>query len=185
MMNETIRLIMERRSIRNFKPDPLPAELVNVLRDAALSSPSGMNKQPWQFHFITNSALIGRLSQTALDTFRREGNQAVVDRITARHTSLFYGAPLLVIITAPAGGFAGIDVGIATQTIVLAAQSLGLGSCIIGLASASFTGSEGAEMARQIEMPAGYEFAISIAIGYPAMTKEEHEKHPEKITWIP
>jgi nitroreductase len=184
MMNETIKNIMDRRSIRSFKPEPLTPAQLDVLRDAALASPTGMNRQPWQFHFILNPAVIARVSQAAMDAFRRAGNQAVVDRIEARNASLFYGAPLLVIITAPADNLASLDVGIATENIVLAAQSIGLGSCIIGLADAAFGGEDAQELSELIQMPAGNKFAISIAVGHPAMTKEAHEIHPDKITWI-
>jgi nitroreductase len=183
MTNDTIRSIMERRSIRNFLAQPLTGDELAVLRDAALASPSAINAQPWQFHFITRQDVIKAINQAALDHFRMTGNQAVLDRMSARHPSIFYGAPLLVIITLPQGRGL-LDAGIAAENLALAAQGLGLGSCIIGLAEAAFQSDAAAAIAAQIKMPAGYEFAISVAIGHPASTKEAHDMHPEKITWI-
>jgi nitroreductase len=183
MANDTIRSIMERRSIRNFTTQPLAPDELDILRDAALASPSAVNGQPWQFHFITRQSVIEKINQAALDHFRITGNQAVLDRMSARHPSIFYGAPLLVIITLPRGRGL-LDAGIAAENLAIAAQSLGLGSCIIGLAEAAFASDEASTVAELIKLPAGYEFAISVAIGHAASTKEAHETHPEKITWI-
>jgi nitroreductase len=183
MTSETIQSIMERRSIRNFLAQPLTADELAVLRDAALASPSAVNAQPWQFHFITSQPVIEAINLAALDHFRKTGNQSVLDRMSARHPSIFYGAPLLVIITLPQGRGL-LDAGIAAENLALAAQGLGLGSCIIGLAEAAFLSDAAAAITRQLKMPAGYEFAISVAIGHPAMTKEAHDTRPEKITWI-
>jgi nitroreductase len=184
MINETIQNIMDRRSIRGFLPDPLSPEQLQILQDTALASPSGMNRQPWQFHFIVNQDMIRQISRTAIETFQQDGDQEIIRRITSRHPSIFYGAPLLVVITTAKGSLDGLDAGIAVENLAIAAQSMGLGSCIVGLAGAAFRGMHATNPTRLIQMPDGYEFAISIAIGYPAMTKEAHEKHLEKITLI-
>ncbi|HBP37226.1 MAG TPA: NAD(P)H nitroreductase, partial [Clostridiales bacterium] len=74
-MNETLQAIFDRRSIRNFQADPLTAEQLDALAEAALASPSGMNIQPWHFHFIVNLEKIETLSAAAFQTSRRENNQ--------------------------------------------------------------------------------------------------------------
>jgi nitroreductase len=184
-MNETIQAILDRRSIRNFTATPLaPAEL-DALAEVALASPTAMNKQQWAFRFVTNQALIAALSEAALATFRANGDQAALDRMAARHTSIFYGAPLVILIAAPTGRYPMIDAGIAVQNLAIAAQSLGLGSCIIGMATAAFSGPSGPEMLARMAWPEGYECVISIAIGHPAMTKDAHELSPDKLVYIP
>jgi len=184
MINETLQAIFSRRSIRRFSDDPLTADQLDDLKAVALASPTGMNRQSWHFSFVMNTDKIAAVSEGALAHFRQDGNQAVVDRMAARHKSLFYGAPLVVFISLPQGDDAELDAGIAAANLAVAAQSMGLGSCIIGLAAAAFNGTQADEMKRLIAMPDGHEFAISIAIGHPAMTKEAHEQHPEKITVI-
>jgi len=104
--------------------------------------------------------------------------------MAARHESIFYGAPLVVLISMPKDADGGLDAGIAAANLAIAAQSMGLGSCIIGLAAAAFSGSKGFQMARQVQWPDDHEFAISVAIGHPAITKEPHERHPEKVRFI-
>ena len=133
-MNTTIQAILNRRSIRNFSPAPLKQEEIDALVAAALASPTAMNRQLWEFRFITSQSLIAAMNDAALCHFRETGDQAALDRIAARHESIFYGAPLLVVIAMPAGAgrYAPIDAGIAAQNLAIAAQSLGLGCASSG-----------------------------------------------------
>lgn len=184
MINDTLKAIFARRSIRNFKSIPLTAEQIDTLAEVALASPTGMNRQPWLFHFITDPLKIEAISEAALNYFRQQGNTTVLDRMASRHRSLFYGAPLVIIISLPKDFGSQIDAGIAVENLAIAAQSMGLGSCIIGLAEAAFEGSQEESIARMIALPDSHEFAISIAIGQAAISKEAHERHPEKVIRI-
>ena len=183
-MNETINAIFDRRSIRSFTAEPLAKEQINTLAEVAMASPSGMNLQPWLFHFVTDQARISAVSEAAVSFFRKTNNQAVIDRIASRHPSIFYGAPLVVFITTPKDNPSGVDVGIAVANLVIAAQSMGLGSCIIGMASAAFGSDQAADVARLLEVPDDRAFVVSIAIGHPAATKEAHERNPEKVKFL-
>ena len=183
-MNETLQAIFDRRSIRNFTDQPLTQAELDALVEVALASPTGMNAQPWQFRFITNQALIADINQAAMDHFQATGNEAVIARMKARHESIFYGAPLLVVISMPNDNRDAVDAGIAVANLSIAAQSLGLGSCIIGLASAAFAGEHKAALAARLDWPEDHHFAISIAIGHAAMTKEAHDRRPEKVRVI-
>lgn len=186
--NETLRLIDERRSIRKFTAEPLTEVQITILTQAALASPSAINGQPWRFHFITNQEVISIVNDAALMKFDDDGNQAVFDRLAERKTrSIFYGAPLLVIITVTNDdktGYAMIDAGIAAENIVIAAQSIGLGSCIIGMADAAFFSTAQATVRSAIQMADDHVFAISIAIGHPAMSKVPHKVLPDRLIRI-
>lgn len=183
-MNETINAIFDRRSVRAYTAESLTQEQISILADVALASPSGMNLQPWLFHFVTDQSKISAVSEAAVSFFRKTNNQAVLDRIASRHPSIFYGAPLVVFITTPKDSPSGVDVGIAVANLAIAAQSMGLGSCIIGMAAAAFGSDQSAEVASQLEIPDDHAFIVSIAIGHPAMTKEAHELNPEKVKFI-
>ncbi len=181
---DTMETILERRSIRNFTDQALTEEEIKTLSDAALASPSAMNNQPWLFSFVLNRQIIATLSESAISFFAEQGSAATVERIKSRHESLFYGAPLVVIVTLPKEVASDIDVGIAVQNMALAAQSMGLGSCIIGLAAGSFAGGREQKNFELLKIPEGRRFAMSIAIGHPAMTKEAHDLHPEKVAYL-
>jgi len=59
--------IKQRRSIRKFKPDPVPNEYINVLLDAARLAPSGSNAQPWRFKIVRDRETKEKLVQAAYD----------------------------------------------------------------------------------------------------------------------
>lgn len=183
-MNETMKVIFDRRSIRNFKSDKLTSEQLQQLAQIALASPTAMNQQPWHFSFVTNQQLIGKVNDAAFATFKKKNQQDIIDRMKARHESIFYGAPLVVFISMPHDSDNLIDAGIAVENLAIAAQSLGLGSCIIGLAGAAFEGSQKDELHGALEFPPCYSFAISIAIGHSATTKEPHDTRPEKVSFL-
>jgi len=56
-MTALMDVIKKRRSIRSFKPDPVPEEIVSKMLEAARLAPSGSNRQPWRFQLITDQAL--------------------------------------------------------------------------------------------------------------------------------
>lgn len=62
-MNEIIRNIMPRRSVRSFKPDQIKDEELNKILEAAIYAPSGMNKQSWKFTAIQNSSKVEELAK--------------------------------------------------------------------------------------------------------------------------
>jgi nitroreductase len=181
-MNDALKAIFERRSIRAFRPDPLAAEQVDLLTRVALASPSANNRQPWHFHFLADPDLVGAVSDAALATFRRKGETGVLDWLASLGGGLFFGAPLVVLVTCPRERPSEIDAGIAVENLAIAAQSMGLGSCIIGLARAAFDGEPGEALSRRLGIGEDQAFVISIALGVAATTKEPHDMHPEKVT---
>ncbi len=48
----TLDAIAQRRSIRRFKPDPLPEDILQTIIGAGIQAPSGKNKQPWRFVIV-------------------------------------------------------------------------------------------------------------------------------------
>lgn len=168
-MNEVLKVIEERRSIRAYDPAPIPEADLKAIMDAALQAPSARNMQPWHYSVITNRALIDEFD-AALNPER----------------SVTYNAPALVVISAPAerGFFVKVDCGIAVQNIALAAWSLGYGSVILGMPRMVFEGERCEEFKQKFDMPADHEFIIGIALGKATATKEAHEMNPDKISWI-
>ena len=63
-MNEVMKAILTRRSIRKFTDQPIPEDVMKDIVAAALHAPSGMGKQTWQFTVITNKEVIDRLIKT-------------------------------------------------------------------------------------------------------------------------
>src|SRR5690554_5824537 len=142
-VNSVLKAIDDRRSIRSFENKELTQDELDQLRQAALAVPTAMNLQELKYSFVLDPYVIEDISQAVIKSFEQEGNKEALARIASRHTSIFYGAPLVVVISAPEGNsYSEVNAGIAVQTLALAAQSMGLGSCIIGMAKIAFSNSK-------------------------------------------
>ena len=184
-MNETIRSILDRRSIRAYKPDALTEEQLRVLEECALASPTGMNAQSWHFTFVTDTAIIDDVDRSVLDAFAANGDTATVERVNSRGGSVFYKAPLVVFISCENGSKWGeVDAGIAVENLAVAAHAMGLGSVIIGMCGAAFNGPEGERLEKMLHFPENHRFAIAISIGVPDTTKEAHPIHEGRLCRI-
>lgn len=157
MTNEVITAILERRSIRSYESRPVEAEAVEAIMNAAVNSPSARNLQPWHFTVISDRALIDEMEQG-------------VSRIMNdpdRH--IFYGAPTVILVSGDsANRWAKMDCGMATQTLLLAAHSLGLGTCVIGFVMQYLGSPEAADTLKKLNLPQGYEPLYAITLGHPA-----------------
>jgi nitroreductase len=173
MSNPVLTAIADRRSIRAYTPQQLTKEQLDTLLLAAAQSPSARNSQPWHFSVVQNPAILAEINKETSKTF----NQDFGD--------IFYAAPTAIFISCDASSRWGrLDCGIAAQTVALAAHSLGLGSVILGLPEGAFTGPRADYFNKLLQFPEGYSFAVAIALGVPAGTKEAHPIEPDRVTYI-
>lgn len=165
-MNDTIKLIEKRVSVRAYLSEAVSEEELEVLKAAALAAPSGRNIQPLHFSFTQNP----KIKKSLTDPMGED---------------VFYGAPLVCMISADqTAKWKHIDAGIALQNIVLAAESLGLSSVIIGCVSDLYLQDTDRTLANLWQFPKGYEYEIGVAIGRAAGGKDPHDRRPQNITVI-
>ena len=175
-MNEVLKAIHDRRSTRGFNDVQLTEEQLQVLIDAALASPTARNTQMWHFSFVQNRELLDACS-----------SDLVGGRGLDKDFHVFYHAPTVVFISRPEkcdNSFVEVDCGIACENIVLAAQSMGLGSVIIGMIKDVFMSDKGECYSKAIGIPEGYCFSIAVAIGNNTVTKEAHPIGENKVNII-
>jgi nitroreductase len=185
MHQTTLDIIRQRRSHRKYTAEQLTQAQLDAILDAALASPSAMNLQPWHFSVVQDSALLNRIHQEAAAVALAREPDMRSPRYDDPDFQIFYHAPTVIFLSAPTGSQMGaVDCGIAVYGIALAAESLGLGSVILGLPRDAFAGSAREEVEQALQFPEGHHFVVAIALGHPADTKDAHEKHPEKITII-
>ncbi len=118
---EPIEIIFQRRSIRNFTPQPVTRGEIEILLKAGMAAPSAVNSQPWEFIVVNDPETLKKLKRVSLFSNRN--------------------APLAVVVLGSpqkAGNPAGLkfwiqDCSAAMQNILLAAVSLGLGGVWIGI----------------------------------------------------
>jgi nitroreductase len=157
MTNETLQTIINRRSTREFPGDTIPVELLEQLIYSASSAPSPFNNQPWQFIVLTNKRLIQQIATHTAEKIDAVSSQireeAMHDYLLYRKNALFFadtGALIIVLmkplLTVAKKHFWGIDdffnyestircdimsIGAACQNIMLAAESIGLSTCLM------------------------------------------------------
>lgn len=155
-MNEVIRAIKERRSIRKFRPDPVPKELLQEIAEAGTYAASGRGSQGVIIVSVTNKKLRDDLS---------EQNRLIGG--WAEGFDPFYGAPAVLIVLADKSRPTCIyDGSLVMGEMMLAAHSLGLGSCWIHRAKEEFESEKGRELLRSLGIEGDYEGIGHCVIGY-------------------
>ena len=164
----TLESIKTRRSIRKYKSDPVPQELLNKIIDAGLYAPSGMGRQATIILSVTNKEVRDQLSKLNA-------------RIMGTDTDPFYGAPAVLIVLAKKDCPTGIyDGSLVMQNLMLAAHELGLGSCWIHRAKEEFGLPEGRELLKSLGIEDEYEGIGHCIIGYAdgdAPSPAERKEH--------
>ena len=183
-MNEVLKTIAARNSCRDFADTPLTDEQVKAIADAALAAPSAMNRQPWHITMITDKAIIDELNDEGMKILAAAEDKAGYNRMMDRGGKMLYNAPCMLIITNDGSHYAAMDSGILCQNVTLAAHSLGLSTCIVGMAGVPLGGPRGEEFKKRLQFPDGYAFAIGVLVGTPNAGKEPHELDAGKITYI-
>ncbi|MBQ9827792.1 MAG: nitroreductase [Lachnospiraceae bacterium] len=156
-MNDIIKAIKERRSCRAYKPDAVPAELVNAVCEAGTYAATGMGKQSPVIIAVTNKGVRDALSKM---------NAQVLG--APEGTDPFYGAPMVIAVLANSAAFTGINDGsLVLGNMMLAASSLGLGSCWIHRAREIFSTDEGKKILADLGIEGDYTGVGFMILGYP------------------
>ncbi|MBE6764945.1 MAG: nitroreductase family protein [Ruminococcaceae bacterium] len=184
-MNETVKSILDRRSTRGFESEPLSDEIISVLEQCALASPTAMNMQSWHFSFVTDRDKISAVEKRVVELIHKSGDEAFISRMKERNNSVFYNAPLVIFISSDANSkWSAVDAGIAVENLALAAHSLSLGSVIIGMCASAFDGEEGELLGKELAFPETHKFQIALAVGKPTVSKDAHPTGENKISRV-
>jgi len=187
-MNEVLRVILKRRSVRVYKPDDVAKKDIETVLQAALYAPSGAGAEPWHFTVITDKKLIDNFDALARAAMAESG----IDRIEAMgkspHYRVFFDAPVVILICGektlrkPGRHLSALaDCSAAIQNMLLAAASIGLGACWIGLVRYLF------ERDPTFMAPEGYEPLFAVVLGHSAENagaSARSDRRKETITWV-
>lgn len=110
-MNDLLKLIKDRRSVRSYRAKPVDLKLIKEIIDCARYAPTARNEQPWEFVVVTNKATLTKIAQ-ATDHGKFIGDAACCIVVCCHPTKYFLE-----------------DGSAATMNIILAAEAMGLKSC--------------------------------------------------------
>ncbi|MFH0730709.1 MAG: nitroreductase family protein [Pseudomonadota bacterium] len=205
--NEVEKVIFNRRSVRNYKKDPVPEPLIRRVLEAGRFSPSGGNQQPWKFAVVTNPAVIEEI-ETACHQFwvgmyeMFSSDEKVMGLlptipvgvfdprvqwgircIAKKELPIFLGAPVVIFIgvskkmTGPE-----MHTGICGQNMNLAAASLGLGFCWSNFGSVV---NYMPEVMKRLGFDETWSVHSTACIGFPKFKQQGVvARHFRPVTWF-
>ena len=165
-MNQTITDILNRRSIRKYTSEQITDNELNTILQAGLSAASGMDRQSTKLIAVQNKADIAVLSKMNA-------------KILGTSNDPFYGAPTVVIVLTEKHCPTGIeDASPVLGNMMLAAHTLGLGSCWIHRAREEFASSEGKKLLQKWDIDGEYIGVGHCILGY--QDGPAGQNHPQK-----
>ncbi len=196
-LNVVEKLILKRRSVRIFKERDVPKELIDRIIEAGRFAPTAGNGQPFKFLVVQDKNLNKEIDKKCAQVLYKVKNLyltkskikkalvyllsylspnkwdqrpiAAMEKMEQIGGIITYGAPVVIHILKDVRGIStpDIDIGIAGQNMVLAAHSLGLGTCFIGFIASAIPYLPSVKKMLGIKYP--YKLALSICLGYPAV----------------
>ena len=168
-MNETLKNILERRSIRQFKQKQINNDELEAIIEAGKYAPSAMNQQSWHFTVVQNKEMLKKINETTKAAFVKSGNKMFEERAKAENFSPFHNAPTFIIVSGDEKAIApNHDGSLAIGNMFLAAKSLEIGSCWIHAMNFVLNSEEGKLLKKELGIPEGYIPVGSAAFGYSA-----------------
>ena len=152
------RIIRTRRSIRSYKPEAVPENILAEILEAARLAPSAANRQPWHFILVSDD----ELRQSLREAYDRQWFTA------APHILVGCADPAAAWVRSDGAEYWMVDVAIAICQVTLAATGAGLGTCWV----ANF---DEESVRRSLNIPEPIRIAAMTPIGYPAEIKGEVE----------
>ncbi|MBQ5896320.1 MAG: nitroreductase [Bacteroidaceae bacterium] len=155
--------MMSRRSIRNYKQQAVPREVLNRIMECGINAPNGQNKQSWEVRVVENPELQNEI-RALMATVGGE-----------RAAGCFYNAPVWVFIARDkVYDFSAYDCGLMAENMMLAANAMGVGTVCLGSPVRYILMAEGNEQVlSKLGFSEGYELSLCISMGYPEGEKPE------------
>ena len=217
MINPVIEAIKKRKSVRLYEPTPIPKDIINTIIEAGNLAPSTgdekvvekggkktkiTNYQPWRFVVVEDPEFKQKLFQT-IEPIRvnfyesmketmpemYERGMKLIEVMEEPKDLVFYSAPVILYVIGPAKN--NIGCAMACENIMLAAVSLGLGSCYDGFGAMV---TQNADVVKTLELKDGERIYGPILLGYPKVNPSERqvrtfaelrqEKKPPVIKWV-
>jgi len=177
--------IKGRRSVRAYKDEAVPKELIEKVLEAGTWAPTGMHREPWKFIVIQNKEMIKYISdETKLVV--QEIMPDIAKQFQTEKDVICYNAPVLILICVESDNrwrhVNLLDSVLAAQNMFLKAYELGLGSCYMGFVELL---SKKLEVMEKIGVPVGYEIMVPLIIGHPKTKIGPGKRNkPTILKWI-
>ena len=183
--NEVIKTIMARRSIRKFKSQQISEEQLETILTCGFRAPSGGNCQAWYLSVIQDKELLDQIHEAHIRNLPpiEELPPVMEERLKTPDYNVFFHAPTVIMVSYEIEK-GPLSCGILGQNMVIAAQSLGLGTCYFGGIFQLLLSPAGKPYLDKMKIPEGYDPCFMLGIGYPDETPGETPRDLNKYVRI-
>ncbi|MBQ7879363.1 MAG: nitroreductase [Clostridia bacterium] len=172
-MSDILELIKSRKSVKKYKSDPVPKELIEKIVEAGTWAPTGRNWQSPIILAVTNKEIRDELSRL---NFGSDPDKRI---------DPFYGAPCVLVVLADKSKHTYLyDGSLVMGNMLLEAHSLGLGACWIHRAKETFESAAGKAILKKLGIEGDYEGIGNCIVGYPDMTPVAKPRKENWIYWV-
>jgi nitroreductase len=189
-MNAVLETVRKRRSVRSYDQRTIPREILKTIIEAGNEAPSAMNSQPWRFVVVEDAEAKKKLLRAALPQAKKitelvkdvdpERYEMIKKRYAELPDPVYYSAPTVVFVIGN-GRYAAHSCPLACENMMLAAHSLGLGSCWVGFGAMV---TEDPEVRSLLDLKADESIFGPILLGYPKGETQRPQKREPKVKWI-
>lgn len=199
-MNQIISNIKKRRSIRKYTNKAISDKAIKEIVEAGRYAPSSHNSQPWRFIIITDKKKLRELSEHLKAWFKKrlrfsgiislfsKRMKKILESVKIRALSdkdlFFYDAPMLVLMCAKVNRFTVKDCSCTAENMMLAARSLGIGSCWIGYADMVLN--KDRKLMSELGVPSGNKIIVTLVFGHALKFPKAYPRKEEAgvVKWI-
>ena len=180
--NPVIENIMTRRSIRSYKEQAVPRELLDKVTECGIYAANAMNAQQWEVRIVDSKEWIDQTTQTYKESVKgTPGEKSTAD---PSFKNMFRNAPAVIFIGHKPGMLTQVDCGLMAGNIMLAAKSLGLGTVCMAGPVMFFKQPAGEPYLKSLNFSDGYEPLLCIGIGYADEEPTAKPRNKEVIKYV-
>ena len=175
--NAVIETIMSRRSVRDYLPQAVNRDTMNIIAKCGINAPNAMNAQSWEVRIVDSPEFINGITKE----FVKGNPEAAAD---SKFRNMFRNAPTVAFIAASEGNYSMIDCGLLSENMILAAWSMGIGSCCLGGPVAFINSPAGKEYLDKLGFSEDHTLVLAIGFGYPAEKPDAKPRDESKVKYI-
>lgn len=173
--NIVLETIKDRRSVRKYQNQQIKDEELKMIIEAGIYAPTANNDQPWHFTVIQNQKLIEHMNEEAKKSMQTSDVSWMREMGKNEKLNIFFHSPTVIVVSGRKTAISPlVDCCAAIQNMLLAAESMDIGTCWIGLAKFFFTNPKNIE---KLNIPEGYQPYYAVSIGYKT---SPNNKGPER-----
>ena len=180
--NAVVDAIMARRSIRHYTDTPVSRDTLEILAKCGINAPNARNLQEWAVRIVDSKDYLEGATEVM-----KAGMPAIANQDDPKFRNGFRNATAVIFVAAPEdpSGMLDVNVGALCENICVAAQSMGLGSVIMGGPIMFLSNTpEAKPYLDRLNLPEGYRLRICVGVGYPDETPDAKPRDESKVRFV-